>query len=183
MATAEQIAVRALKRLGIPGIGGSLAAEEMQDSLEALSAMLASWEAEGVVAALPIDDRFEQGVVAMLAVRVSEDYGKTVGQVLARDAAAGWQQIQAHYITPGTVEFDPALSRTPTRLYVESYGINGTRAWRADTAWGLADLVTNAGNVYVCIVAGVSGATGPTGTTLNQADGSCVWDYVQAIGG
>lgn len=183
MATATQIAERALKRLSIVQGGASAAAQDVTDATEALNAMVNGWEADGVNVSLPIDDRFEQGVVAMLAVRLAEDYGRPVGEVLARDARSGWQQIQAHYISAPAVSFDYALTRTPSRIYLDGqFGINGTQAWRASTAFGLGELVTTAGNIYVCIVEGVSGATGPTGTSLNQTDGSCVWDYVQAIG-
>lgn len=185
MATAVEIATKALKRLSIVQAGAAASAVDVTDAIDALNAMVNAWEADSVSVTLPIDDRFEQGVVAMLAVRLAEDYGRPVGDVLARDARAGWQNLQAHYIQAPAIVFDWALTRTPSRRNVEGAvtSIDGTRAWQASTSFELAELVTNAGNVYVCIVAGVSGTAGPTGTALNQTDGSCSWDYVQAIGG
>lgn len=183
MATATEISRKALRRLNVVAAGESPPADDVQAAIDALNAMVASWEASGVIVTLPMDDRFEQATVAMLAVRLSEDYGATVGPVLVRDAENGWITIQAHYITPAEPTFDYALTRTPSRRFPYTTPIDGTRPWKANTSWGLASLVTNAGNVYVCIVAGVSGTTGPSGTDNNQTDGTCVWDYVQAIGG
>lgn len=183
MATADQISLRALKRLSVVASGENPDAETMADAVAALSAMMSAWEADGVEVTLPLDGRFEQAVVAMLAVRLSEDHGATAGPVLIRDATSGWQQIQAAYITPATPAFDAALTRTPSRRYSETMPISGTVPWKANTGFDLGILVSNSGNVYVCIVSGVSGPTGPSGTGNNQADGSCVWDFVEAIGG
>lgn len=187
MATATQIAERALKRLGIVDSLHSPSAADSEHTIEALNAMIESWDAEGLSFAtpaddLPLDPKYEAGLIAMLAVRMAEDFGLTPGPVLVRDADRGWAQLQAAYITPPAVEFDRALTRTASRFNVDNaYSISENSPWQANTAFGLADLVTNSGNIYVCIVAGTSGTTGPTGTALGQTDGTVTWDYVQAI--
>lgn len=182
MATATEIVTKALKRINV--ISGSEVpdASDMSDGKDALNAMIASWDAEGLSGdTLPLDKRYEQGIIAMLAVRMAEDFGKQVGPVLARDAENGWRALQAAFITPATPTFDYALTRTPSRRYPYTVPIDGTTPWKANTTFTLGTLVANNGNIYGCIVAGTSGATGPTGTANNQTDGSCVWNYVEAI--
>lgn len=182
MATATEIAQRALKRLSIFQGGATASAVDVADAKEALSAMIASWSAEGLDGdTLPLDSMYEAGIIAMLAVRMAEDYNVTPGPVLLRDAQTGWQQLQSAFITPAEPTFDYALIRTPSRRYPITVPISGTTPWKSNTSFGLGVLVTNSGNVYACIMAGVSGATGPTGTSLGQPDGSCTWDYVEAI--
>ena len=86
-----------------------------------------------------------------------------------------------------------------TTLYTGAYmtmagftpaGYNGTYAIRTVAAWAASfnyprgALVTNGGNVYVCVVAGVSaGSGGPTGTGAGIVDGAAVWDYILTGGG
>ena len=63
--------------------------------------------------------------------------------------------------------------------YISEWWVKGTTvAWAASTAYPLDRVVTNGGNAYVCITAGTSGLTGPTGTDISITDGSCVWSYV-----
>lgn len=184
MATATEIATYALKRLRVIGAGETPAAADVADATLALNQMIKSWDAEGLEGeVLPIDDRYEAGLVAMLAVRLAGDYGKTVDAVLARDADDGWKRLQAAYIQPVTPTFDWALIRTPSRRFPYTVPIDGTNPWKPNYSYTLGWLVTNNGNVYVCTVAGTSGSTGPTGTSLNETDGSVTWEYVEAIGG
>lgn len=51
----------------------------------------------------------------------------------------------------------------------------------AFTAAGLSagSLVTNVGNIYACIIAGLS-TSGPTGTGATIVDGTCIWRYLGA---
>lgn len=58
-----------------------------------------------------------------------------------------------------------------------------TVAWLTLTAYAYGDERSNGGNTYVCKTAGTSGATGPTGTGVDIADGSCVWDCVTPVVG
>ena len=87
MATAQQIATRALRRIRVIAVDETPSAADMDTASEALNAMIASWEAKGLSGdTLPLDARFEQAVVAMLAVRLADEYGKEPTAVLARDA-------------------------------------------------------------------------------------------------
>jgi len=66
--------------------------------------------------ALPFDASLEAGVIAMLAVRLAEDYGKTPGPVLLRDAERGERQLEAAFLHVPKAVFDPALTRTPSQI-------------------------------------------------------------------
>ncbi len=68
------------------------------------------------ITALPFDASHEAGVVAMLAVRLSEDYGKTPGPVLLRDADRGEERLRAAFTYVPRASFDTALTRTPSQL-------------------------------------------------------------------
>ncbi len=65
--------------------------------------------------ALPFDAKLEGGVVALLAVRIAEDYGKTPGPILLRDADRGEKQLQAAFLTVPRAQFDIALTRTTSQ--------------------------------------------------------------------
>lgn len=181
--TNTQIVTQALKRLAIVQAGEAPSAVDVVDGAAALTQMVSSWSASGVDVTLPVASKFEAAVVANLALRLAGDYNVNAGPKLVEDATTGWQQLQAAYIEPATPSFDWALIRTPSRRLPYTVPIDGNSPWKALTSYGLAEFVTNAGNVYVCIVAGTSSTTGPAGTSLNQTDGTCKWDYVQAIGG
>lgn len=59
-----------------------------------------------------------------------------------------------------------------------------TIAWVASTAYAYGDERSNGGNTYVCKTAGTSASSGgPTGTTSEITDGTCVWDYVTPVTG
>ncbi len=66
--------------------------------------------------ALPFDAKLEAGVVAMLAVRLGEDYGKAPGPILLRDAALGEERLRAAFITVLPATFDTALTRTSLKV-------------------------------------------------------------------
>lgn len=66
--------------------------------------------------ALPFDASLEGGVVAMLAVRLAEDYGITPGPVLLRDADRGEARLAAAFLHVPKASFDAALTRTPSQI-------------------------------------------------------------------
>lgn len=175
MATATEISTRALRRIGAIDALQSPSAADVAAATEALNAMIASWEAEGLSGdVLPLDSRYEQGVVAMLAVRISEEYGKTPGPVLARDAANGWSALQAAYIATPEASFDTALL-TGTYRYQPNDEIPAL-TWQASTVYTLRAFVTNNANLYELHTAGTSASSGgPTGTGSEITDGTCVW--------
>jgi hypothetical protein len=67
--------------------------------------------------ALPFDASLERATVALLAVRLAEDYGKTPGPILLRDADRGEKQLQAAFLHVPRAQFDIALTRTPSQRY------------------------------------------------------------------
>lgn len=50
--------------------------------------------------------------------------------------------------------------------------------WAPSTDYVSGQRVISANNVYLSIVGGTSGTTGPSGTTNGQTDGSVVWNYL-----
>jgi hypothetical protein len=185
MATVEQISTRALKRLGIPGEGGTLSASEMADAIEALNAMIEAWECDWLSGdTLPLAARFEQGVVAMLAVRLAGDYGVSVNDVLVRDAQRGEQQIQSAFFTVPASRFEGPLKNNGTNV---AYAVITTDTenydpWQSETEYTVRKYATLDGNVYECVTAGTSGTTGPSGTASEITDGTVTWCWRRAIG-
>lgn len=59
---------------------------------------------------LPMPVKYEGALVALLAVRLSEDVGKPVSAKLAMDAVDGWASILAGYIPDRKAAFDRALA-------------------------------------------------------------------------
>jgi hypothetical protein len=79
----------------------------------------------------------------------------------------------------GTTLFEFTTDATPTVAEITA-GINAAieqTAWVTTTAYVVGDYVRNSGNVYKCVVAGTSGATGPVGTGPGEVDGTVTWDF------
>lgn len=71
---------------------------------------------------LPMDDSLTEALVAVLAVRLAEDFGASVGPVLARDARRGQAQIDGVFLKVPRSELDATLTDTPSRrFYGELY--------------------------------------------------------------
>jgi hypothetical protein len=87
-----------------------------ETTLTLTKAATASGETTLTFTALPFDARHEAGVVAMLAVRLAEDYGKTPAAVLVRDAERGEERLRAAFMTILPASFDTALTRTSMRV-------------------------------------------------------------------
>ena len=187
MATPNQIVTRALRRLRVIPSGGTPSAEDLSDGTEALTAMINAWEAEGLTGdVLPLDARFEQGVVAMLAKRLAPEFGVEVDPDLRQDAKEGWDQISAAFFAVPASRFDTALKYTGHYSDVgfiigdqeENYDV-----WQASTPYLLRRYVRNGANLYECVTAGTSAASGgPTGTAAEITDGSCVWCWRRVAG-
>lgn len=183
MATATEIATRALKRLKVVPAGGTPSAADLQDAIEALEAMIDSWEGEGLSGdVLPLDGRFEQGVIAMLAVRLAEDYGQSPGPVLMRDAEDGKASIRAAFIPAPEAVFDSGL--VGVSRYYRLHGAQEVLAkWEPATQYTLRQYVSNGANLYECITSGTSAASGgPTGTESEITDGTAVWCWRRVLG-
>ena len=134
---------------------------------------------------LPLEARFEQGVVAMLAVRVAEDYGKTPGPVLLRDAEDGKRALDGAFFAVPQQKFDAGLIYTGQDTTEILLGqTNGDyAAWQASTAYLVRETVTNLGLIYECVTAGTSASSGgPTGTNSEITDGTLTWCFRRVDG-
>ena len=180
MATATEISTRALKRLGLVQAGDSASAADISDANEALAAMIASWEADWYSGdVLPLDPRFEQGIIAQLAVRLSGDYGVTPGAGVVRDAQRGMEQMQGSFFTVPQSAYESSLTVTSRNngLLAEIDSLPVTNLpWQAATIYPVRTLVTNNSNRYECTVAGTSASSGgPVGTGGTIVDGTVSW--------
>lgn len=181
MATSTELATRALRRLSIIGAGETPSPADVDVTTEALDEMIDSWEASGLSGdILPLDSRFERGLVAMLAVRIADEFGKTPSPMTVQDADDGWRAIQGAYFSVPATQFENAIAEStlsPTEIILGQETGNYT-AWQASTAYGLRQYAINGANVYECTTAGTSAASGgPTGTGTEITDGTVVWCF------
>lgn len=124
MATAGDIVNRALRLIGIVGIGRSATAEEMQEGLGELRDMLADWELQGVrlgalvgvdlaiTTTIPLPASHRGALQRNLAVLLAPEYGRTVEPALAMKADEGFRALQAAYLQVPEMRIDPALRGT-----------------------------------------------------------------------
>lgn len=185
MATATEIAQKALKRLGLVAAGETASAIDVADGVEALNAMLASFEADGFQGdVLPFDKRFEQGIVAMLAVRIAGEYNATPDNVLERDAERGQSQLEAAYLGVPKSVFDASLVNI--RHNSAWIGITAPdmwyKDWLANQEIELRDTRVKDRNLYECTTAGTTGETGPSGTGSDITDGTVTWVWRKVVG-
>jgi len=59
---------------------------------------------------------YEGAVVAMLALRLTDEYGITPQPMLVADASSGWGRIAAAYVIPAPATYDAAVVSTPNRF-------------------------------------------------------------------
>lgn len=187
MATADEIAARALRRLNVYDALQTASAEDLAHANDALTAMVLAWEADGLSGdLLPIDARFEQAIVALLAVRLSEDYGKAPGPVLLRDADNGWSQLSSAFFAVPKSQFDTSLVYTGQGSNNDIvYGNTAANfgAWMPNTDYALRQSVVNNANLFECTQAGTSAASGgPTGQSDEIIDGTVYWCWRRVTG-
>jgi hypothetical protein len=181
MSSSAEIVTRALKRLNLVAPGEDPAAADAADGLAALNAMLAGWQADGIDVSpdVPLPSKYEEGVVAMLAVRLAPDYGKEAHPQVYADASRGRKRLQGGYISPPLSKFDLALFAAPSKVNpITTAEIDD---WAVSTAYDLGDWVLAADrNIYECIVAGTSHTTGsgPHGTGQQVTDGTVTWRFI-----
>ena len=127
MATAEDIITGALSRLAILRIGGVPSAAQSRSGLQALNAMVNAWYADGVQLDLsvPFPVQHEEGIVAMLALKLAPSYGEAaiVPPTLAKDARDGWQRLLAEYIFAPNAIVDSALRNLPSQRLLGQRGV------------------------------------------------------------
>jgi len=127
MTTTNDIVTRALKRLRVVNPRETAEAIFASEGLQALNDMMASWKANGVDTGhetltatddFPLEPEHEQGVTALLAVRLAGDHGMEIDAGIERDASQGWDGLQAEFFTaPDGAEIDLALRRTGRLFY------------------------------------------------------------------
>lgn len=178
MSSSAQIVTRALKRLKIVEPQESPSADEAADGLAALNAMIAGWQADGVNISsdVPLPAKHEEGVVALLALRLAPDYGATPGASVLLDAKRGWSRLQADYLSAPMARFDRALTRMPSQQIVE---LDDVEDWAASTSYSVGNKVKANRKVYECVVAGTSASSGdgPNGTGPEITDNTVTWRF------
>lgn len=69
---------------------------------------------------IPFDDSLTEALVSVLAVRLAEDFGQTVGPILARDARRGQAEIDGAFLyIPTTDQVDRALVEVPSSRFYD----------------------------------------------------------------
>lgn len=179
MSSSAQIVTRALKRLALVEPGETPSAADAEDGLAALNAMLAGWQADGINVSpdVPLPAKHEEGVVALLAVRLAPDYGKEAPVQVYADASRGMDRLYADYIQPPLATFDCALIGMPSRLAVLTASVDD---WAVATAYAEFDRVEANRKIYECIVAGTSASTGagPHSSGAVITDGTAQWRFI-----
>ena len=124
MATINDIVDGALKRFRVLAGNETASSVDAADALTALNEMMfalkfegadTQWDEAVLTTTFPLDDAHSQGVKAMLAVRLAEEYGKPVGAVLARDAANGLTGLRNDYGIIEDMQLDDALLNMPSQ--------------------------------------------------------------------
>lgn len=122
--TGLDIVTGALKRLRVIASNETPSAEDAKDGLAALNDMMFALKVDNVnthwteltlAGEFPLDPEHVQGVKAMLAVRVAEDFGKPVGPKLAEDAENGEQLLRADYGYVRPLKADTMLRATTSQ--------------------------------------------------------------------
>ena len=120
MATMQDIIERAYRKAGILGSGEELDADLAAEGLEEANAMLAEWKLRGVdisymtkvlTNTFPLGIEYEQGVVLMLAERVSSDFNMPKGF----NADDYFRAMQAAHMTISEVTLPKAVTELPTK--------------------------------------------------------------------
>lgn len=179
MSSSAQIVTRAMLRLRLLDANESPSAADAANGLQALNAMIAGWVADGINVSsdVPLPAQHEEGVVAMLAVRLADDFGATPTAVVVRDADNGWHRLQSAYLSAPTARFDKALKLMPSVAISYPTLVDD---WVASTAYVEASRVANSRRLYECIVAGTSASTGsgPQSAGPTVTDGTVTWRYL-----
>lgn len=117
MATTRSFILSTLKRMRVLAGDEDMDQQDAQDALQALNDMMFEWGAKGMSyehTELTLNDEFplagglHNGVKAMLAVRLADDFlGGAVSPVIARDANAGERLVMKTYYILEDSSFDP----------------------------------------------------------------------------
>lgn len=126
MATVSKIIDRAFRKIAVRAEDEALTADQLQAGLDALNEMLTAWQLQGVNVSIydmrasdqfPLAPRFEEGVIYMLAARLSAEYVAP----LNFDPDMFMRQVQANLITMPTSTLDGMLTETTTQRVLRGY--------------------------------------------------------------
>lgn len=130
--TMRAITTRAMQRLKILQPGQVPDANEIAIVNDALNGMMHGWRKKGVDTehttlalggTFPLDEAFEEGVSALLAVHMSPEYGKQVDAMTAHDARECWTDLLAEYVVMVTsASFDSVLTNLPSQRHLIGTG-------------------------------------------------------------
>jgi hypothetical protein len=179
VSSSAQIVTRALKRLSLVAPGEDPAAADAEDGLAALNAMLAGWAADGINVSpdVPLPAKHEEGVVALLAVRLAPDFGREAPAQVHADADKGMARLQSDYISAPLASFDCALRGMPSIGLIATATVDD---WAVSTAYLEFDRVEANRKIYECIVAGTSASSGvgPQANSDEITDGTVTWRFL-----
>lgn len=120
MATVADIVTRAYRKIGIVAHDDAMTADQAAGGLDALNAMMSGWGVWGVTyahtdlaltATFPMNAKWHEGVVYQLARRLAPDFSAA-----GPDDDRWFRALQAAYVTITPMEFDTALTATPTQI-------------------------------------------------------------------
>lgn len=115
MATAPKIIRRALRILGVLDPSAAVGAQDAQDALETLNAMLAEWHEAGFC--LPdyklssMEDELDsdagdrEAIAYALALRMAPEYGIRLAPEVAAVGMESMNRLRLRYFQPGTADF------------------------------------------------------------------------------
>ncbi|MEO0943253.1 MAG: packaged DNA stabilization gp4 family protein [Pseudomonadota bacterium] len=105
--TTRKIVYDALARLGVYDEVETVDATDAARALSSLNDMMHAWRADGVLAgyssvaltdAFPLPQRHHEAVIAMLALRITDDFApEAATPILADEAKNGWELIRSEY--------------------------------------------------------------------------------------
>lgn len=120
MASARDVIKSALRRLSIIAAGEEPSAEEANDALAELNALMANAKREGIdythaplrlTDTLTVDDGLAWYWRDWLAVRLADEYGRPLSPGLAEAGDNARRMLQAAFKTPRGAELDIAIWR------------------------------------------------------------------------
>ncbi len=121
MATAGDSVTRALRIIGVAGIGRAPSAEEMADGLTSLGSMLAGWQLEGIRLGPLVDTTLTSttdfalpmshldAIDYNLAARLGLEYGKPLNPTAAALADRAFMALQAAYLMVPVLQTNDGL--------------------------------------------------------------------------
>lgn len=123
--TMNNILIAALKRVDIlDNIETAASASDGQYALDTLNRMMHGWKSMGVdvnhstlasTGTFPLDEKHEDGVIALLAKRMATDYGIEISPDLRKEANDAWIALQADYKVIEKMKVDDSLAFTPSQ--------------------------------------------------------------------